>query len=133
MPFPRWVTRGVGAIVNPIAPHFVGHGSLAEIEHVGRNSGLARHTPVRAFRSHSPDTIVIGANHGRSSDWIRNVERAGSARIRYRGETLELGPPQVVPFADAADRFPAWFAFGLRHLVHTEHCVVFPVLGSSGS
>jgi len=30
---------------------FAGHAAFADLEHVGRKSGIVRHTPVRAFRT----------------------------------------------------------------------------------
>ena len=42
-----------------------------------------RHTPVRAFRS--GDTVTIGLNFGRQSDWYQNIKAAGTCRIRMSG------------------------------------------------
>jgi len=74
-----------------------GHLAFADLEHVGRKSGTVRHTPVRAFRS--GDTVIVGLNFGRQSDWYQNIKAAGTCRMRLGGEQLTLG-------ADARPRSP---------------------------
>jgi len=48
--------------VNRMTLRFAGHAAFADLEHVGRKSGILRHTPVRAFRT--GDTVIIGLNFG---------------------------------------------------------------------
>lgn len=115
--------------INKVAGRLAGHrGSLADLEHVGRTSGMVRHTPLRAFRT--GDTVVIGLNFGRESDWLKNVAAAGGGRMRLGGEILELGAPRVVPIQEGAQGMPYWFGLGLRYLVRTTDCVQLPVLAS---
>jgi deazaflavin-dependent oxidoreductase (nitroreductase family) len=99
------------------------------LEHVGRRSGIVRHTPVRAFRA--GDKVIIGLNFGRQSDWYQNVTAAGTCRIRLGGEQLALGAPALVPADQAAKDLPWLFSFALKHVVHTAECVQLPILNSS--
>jgi deazaflavin-dependent oxidoreductase (nitroreductase family) len=128
MTFPRALSRRVRGGNNAIALRFVGHGALADLEHVGRRSGTARHTPLRAFRTR--DTVVIGLNFGRESDWLKNIEVAGSCRMRVRGQQLELGVPKIVPVKEGVHGMPWLFGLGLRYVVRTKECVELPILSS---
>ena len=79
MPFPRVLTKVFHGRLNRITLRFAGHAAFADLEHVGRRSGTAYHTPVRAFRV--GDTVVVGINFGTRSDWFRNITRAGTCRL----------------------------------------------------
>jgi deazaflavin-dependent oxidoreductase (nitroreductase family) len=106
-----------------------GHLAFADLEHVGRKSGTVRHTPVRAFRS--GDTVIVGLNFGRQSDWYQNIKAAGTCRMRLGGEQLTLGAPALVPAAQGVTDLPWLFRFALRHVVHTADCVQLPILRAS--
>ncbi|MEI2778456.1 MAG: nitroreductase family deazaflavin-dependent oxidoreductase [Tetrasphaera sp.] len=122
MPWPRRL-HSIPTRVNALALRLAGrHAALADLEHVGRTTGTVRHTPLRAFRR--GDVVVIGANFGRESDWVKNVLAAGRARIRLQGEDVIVIEPRLATLAEASHLFPRWFAFGLRHVVRTEHCLV---------
>jgi deazaflavin-dependent oxidoreductase (nitroreductase family) len=112
--------------VNRMTLHLAGHAAFADLEHLGRKSGTLRHTPVRAFRT--GDTVVIGLNFGRQSDWYRNIKAAGTCRLRLRGEQLTLGAPALVPVEQGVRGMPWPFRFALRHVVHTTECVQLPIL-----
>jgi len=112
--------------VNNMTLHLPGHAAFADLEHVGRTSGIVRHTPVRAFRV--GDTVIIGLNFGRRSDWYQNITAAGTCRIRLGGEQLTLGTPALVPAGQATKDLPWLFGFALWHLAHTAECVQLPVL-----
>ena len=126
MTFPRAWTRYTRGAVNRMTLHLAGHAAFADLEHVGRKSGTLRHTPVRAFRT--GDTVVIGLNFGRQSDWYRNIKAAGTCRLRLRGEQLTLGAPALVPVEQGVRGMPWPFRFALRHVVHTTECVQLPIL-----
>jgi hypothetical protein len=70
MTFPRALSRYTRGAVNRMTLRFAGHAAFADLEHVGRRSGILRHTPVRAFRT--GDTVVVGLNFGRESDWFKH-------------------------------------------------------------
>lgn len=112
--------------VNRMTLHLAGHAAVADLEHVGRKSGTLRHTPLRAFRT--GDTVVIGLNFGRQSDWYRNIKAAGTCRLRLRGAQLTLGAPALVPVEQGVRDMPWPFRFALRHVVHTTECVQLPIL-----
>lgn len=126
MTFPRAWTRYTRGAVNRMTLHLAGHAAFADLEHVGRKSGTLRHTPVRAFRT--GDTVVIGLNFGRQSDWYRNIKAAGTCHLRLRGEQLTLGAPALVPVEQGVRGMPWPFRFALRHVVHTTECVQLPIL-----
>jgi deazaflavin-dependent oxidoreductase (nitroreductase family) len=109
--------------------HVAGHAAFADLEHVGRKSGTVRHTPVRAFRA--GDTVVIGLNFGRQSDWYQNIKAAGTCRMRLGGEQLTLGAPALVPAERGVKDMPWAFRFVLVHVVHTAECVRLPILHAS--
>jgi deazaflavin-dependent oxidoreductase (nitroreductase family) len=106
--------------------HLAGHVAFADLEHVGRRSGTLRHTPVRAFRT--GDTVVVGLNFGRESDWFKNIKVAGTCGMRLGNRQLRLGAPTLVPVEQGIRNVPWLFRFAFRHLVHTSECVVLPVL-----
>src|SRR5512132_974369 len=89
MTFPRALARHTRGAVNKMTLHLAGHAAFADLEHSGRKSGIVRHTPVRASRV--GDTVVVGLNFGRRSDWYQNIKAAGSCRMRLGGEQLTLG------------------------------------------
>lgn len=125
MPFPRILTKGLRGPMNRMMLRLAGHAAFADLEHIGRRTGQVRHTPVRAFRVR--DTVVIGLNFGRRSDWFQNVTKAGSARIRLGREWLDLGVPRVVPVEIGTREIPRLFRYGLRYVARTTECVVLPV------
>jgi deazaflavin-dependent oxidoreductase (nitroreductase family) len=129
MTFPRAFARCTRGAINNMALHLAGRAAFADLEHVGRKSGIVRHTPVRAFRA--GDTVLIGLNFGRQSDWYQNIKAAGTCRIRLGGEQLTLGAPALVPAGQAAMDIPWLFRFALRHVVHTADCVQLPIQHSS--
>lgn len=81
-----------------------GHGSFAELEHVGRTSGRIYRIPLMAFRE--GDLVTIALTYGSDVDWLKNVRRADGCRLRLGGSWLELGPPRDVGRADGMRRMP---------------------------
>jgi deazaflavin-dependent oxidoreductase (nitroreductase family) len=129
VPFPRMLSRYTRRYVNGVALRLVGRAAFADLEHVGRRSGLVRHTPLRAFRGR--DKVVIGLNFGRDSDWVKNIQAAGSCRMRLGGEQLELGAPAIVPLGQGIQGMPWLFGVALRYVARTTDCVELPILGSA--
>ena len=126
MTFPRAMTRFTRGAVNKMTLRLAGHAAFADLEHVGRTSGVLRHTPVRAFRTR--DTVVIGLNFGRQSDWFKNIQAAGICQMRLGRQQLTLGPPALVPVEQGARNMPWLFRAALRHVAHTTECVDLPIL-----
>ena len=130
MPFPRSITRCTHGFVNEVALNFVGRAAVADLEHIGRKSGTVRHTPLRAFRT--KDTVVIGLNFSRESDWFKNIQAADGCRIRLGNEELELGAPRLVTLEAGSEGMPWYFGLALKYVVHTRECVELPVTRSTG-
>jgi deazaflavin-dependent oxidoreductase (nitroreductase family) len=128
MRFPRSLSRYTRGFAGAVALRLAGHLAFADLEHVGRKSGLARHTPVRAFRVHN--NVVIGLNFGREVDWLKNIQAAGGCRVRLGGELLELGAPRVVSAAHGVQGTPWIFRFAVTYLVRTAECVELPITTS---
>lgn len=129
MPFPRALSRYARGRVNQAMLRFAGRAAFADLEHVGRRSGIVRHTPLRAFRGR--DKVVIGVNFGRESDWLKNIQAAGRCRMRLGGDQLELGAPRLVPVIQGIRGMPWLFGLALRYVVHTADCVELPVVSST--
>jgi deazaflavin-dependent oxidoreductase (nitroreductase family) len=106
--------------------HLAGHAAVADLEHVGRKSGTVRHTPLRAFRA--GDTVIVGLNFGRESDWYQNIKAAGTCRMRLGGEQLTLGAPTLVPAEQGVSDMPWLIGFALMHVLHTAECVRLPIV-----
>jgi hypothetical protein len=41
--------------------------------------------------------FMVVLNYGTESDWVRNVQAAGSAGVLHRGQRYELTNPRVIP------------------------------------
>ena len=126
MTLPRALARHLRGSASRMTLRFAGHAAFADLEHVGRRSGILRHTPVRAFRS--VDTVVIGLNFGRRSDWFQNIEAAGTCRIRLGHQQLTLGAPVVVPADQGTRKMPWLFRIAMRYVLRTAECAELPIL-----
>jgi deazaflavin-dependent oxidoreductase (nitroreductase family) len=91
---------------NPIALRSAGTraSAFAALIHVGRRSGRAYTTPVRAIPF--GDGFVIPLPYGADTDWCGNVRAAGSCTLRWQERDYFLGQPEVLPFVQAAHVFP---------------------------
>lgn len=65
------------------------------LEHTGRTSGRTYRTPLNVAAVEGGFIIVLV--YGRESDWLRNVEAAGGARLVHRGKPYALSNPRVDP------------------------------------
>lgn len=72
----------------------VTHGEIGLIEHVGRTSGIVRHSPVHPVPTDEGFRIIVPL--GRESQWARNVLAAGSCRLQVGGVVHELDEPRLV-------------------------------------
>ena len=125
MPIPGAVARFNKVVTNRVTRHLVGHGSFAELEHVGRRTGRTHRTPLTAFRH--GDVVTIALTYGPRTDWLRNARAAGGARMRLRGEVLTLGPPRAVPTAVGMARVPGPARFVLPR-IGVDDFVELPVV-----
>lgn len=94
MPLPRRLGRFNRHVTNPILwPIVRWLPGFGRIVHVGRRTGRVHRTPVLAFRH--GDRVVIAMTYGPSTDWVRNVREAGSAKLETRPATLSLDRPRA--------------------------------------
>lgn len=87
--FNKYVNNPIQRMWAPRLPY------MAVIEHVGRTSRKRYRTPVMAFVEAATISVVL--NYGTGSDWLRNVQAAGSAEVVHRGRRYRLTDPRVVP------------------------------------
>jgi hypothetical protein len=144
----RWwrQNRRVGAdLVNRIVDPWLqdrglisgSRGEFALIEHVGRNSGIVRRTPVRPMPTENGFRIIVPL--GEQSEWAQNVLAARHCRLLVGDQLLELDEPVLERPTDVADLpHPVravfeWLGFRylrLRTLGETQpHAVVPAVAG----
>jgi deazaflavin-dependent oxidoreductase (nitroreductase family) len=81
----RFVTTGAHYLWNPIVKLIAGRlpGAPALLETVGRRSGVPRRTPVGNGLLGS--TFWVIAEHGRHSDWVRNIVANSRVRVKVNG------------------------------------------------
>ncbi len=112
MPFPRVVAKTNRYWINPIARRVAGRlPPFILIRHVGRRSGTPYETPVWAFRQ--PDGFLIVLTYGPDTDWLRNVQAAGSCEGVYGRAIYTLSGPRIVG-GDPRDQPLPWI---IRHAV----------------
>ncbi|MFI0350963.1 nitroreductase family deazaflavin-dependent oxidoreductase [Actinomadura sp. 9N407] len=87
--FNKYVTNPIQRLWAPHLPYY------AVIEHTGRKSGRTYQTPVMAFVQDGE--LVVMLNYGTESDWVRNLQAAGTATVVQRGGRYRLTDPSVVP------------------------------------
>ncbi|MGH2418012.1 MAG: nitroreductase family deazaflavin-dependent oxidoreductase, partial [Candidatus Limnocylindria bacterium] len=92
MPLPHWLTRVNLVVTNrltaPLAPWLPW---FCLLEHVGRESGAVRHTPLNVFRR--GNRYVFALTYGPDVQWVANVLEAGDCRIRTGGRWVRLEEP----------------------------------------
>ena len=101
MQIPAVVGRINKKITNPIqrqwAPKLAPY---AMVEHVGRKSGKKYSIPVLAWVD--GDRLSIVLTYGRHTDWVRNVQAAGSFGLIRESRHYTVTGPRVVP-SDSPD------------------------------
>ncbi len=95
----RWNNRLTTSIGRAGQPHSI----FAMVRHVGRRSGKAYATPVRALPVEGG--FIIPLTYGQTADWYRNIEAAGGDQLDWHGKTYNVGRPQI---ANAAEVLPAY-------------------------
>ena len=112
--------------LNPVTLRLVGHGSLAEIEHIGRRTGKTYHTPVMAFRD--GDTVTIALTYGPDVSWRKNIEAAGGCRMRLGRDPIRLGAARSVDAPEALSRIPQPQRTLLQWPIKCTDFIALPVL-----
>ena len=70
------------------------------VDHVGRRSGRQYRTPVTAFPT--TDGVAILLPYGADTDWVRNLQAAGTGTVVIGGRIVPVRAPRVVSTAEAA-------------------------------
>ena len=105
MPLPHWLTRVNLAVTNNLTRPFAGHmPGFGILEHVGRESGIVRQTPINIFRRR--DHFVIALTYGPDVEWLKNVLAAEGCRVQIRGRWVKLIEPRR--FTDPSRRQVPW-------------------------
>ena len=95
MPAPRFIAKANRYWINPIARRFAGKvPPFILVRHVGRSSGRRYETPVWAFPIERG--FIIALTYGPDTDWLRNLEAAGSCEAVYRHRTYMLSHGEIV-------------------------------------
>lgn len=109
-------------VLNPIMLRLAGrrHWYASTIRHTGRRSGRQYATPVVADRVR--DWLIVPLPYGTKVDWLRNVLTTGHATIVRRGETYEVGAPEIIDATEALplltrDRRRTFERFGVEHFL----------------
>jgi deazaflavin-dependent oxidoreductase (nitroreductase family) len=93
------------------------------LETTGRRTGLPRQVPLAAGPTDASG-MWLNAVHGRTSDWVRNLDANPAVRVRvrrrWRNATAELHPLEPATLA----RFNAYARSGPR-LLGIEPIMVF--------
>jgi deazaflavin-dependent oxidoreductase (nitroreductase family) len=99
------VARFNRKILNPFTMSFAGrpYSPYAIIQHVGRKSGRTYATPILAERTE--EGFVIPLPYGEGTDWHRNVQTAGEARITSQGQVYHVAQPEVVEAREGVQVF----------------------------
>jgi deazaflavin-dependent oxidoreductase (nitroreductase family) len=104
---PRFGTARVNRVADPwlVRQGVVASskGEIGLLEHIGRKSGVVRHTPVHPVRT--PDGFRIVVPLGVESQWARNVIAAGHCRLLVGEVIHELDEPLLV-MASGVDGLP---------------------------
>ncbi len=94
-------TKLLNPLVRPLLEHTSVLRTHALIETTGRTSGLPRRVPVgNGLRG---DTFWIVAEHGRASDYVRNIEANPRVRVKV-GRRWLSGTAHVLPHDDVRAR-----------------------------
>jgi deazaflavin-dependent oxidoreductase (nitroreductase family) len=94
MPAPRSLARFNRRFTNRLTLRVASYlPGFAIVNHLGRKSGRAYHTPVNAFRT--DDGYIIALTYGSESDWVKNVLAAGWCELQTRGWRVRLTNPRI--------------------------------------
>ncbi len=102
MPMPNWVAKVNKRLFNKIE---LKRGKRPVLTHTGRSSGRAYEVPLDAHKVEGGYIFIL--MYGSSSDWVRNVMTAGTARLRIDNDTTELSTPRLLDKDTAIELLPA--------------------------
>lgn len=105
MQLPQRLARFNRHVTNPIQRLWAGWApSFGILEHVGRRSGKHYRTPLNVFDADidGKPGVAILLSYGPDRDWLKNLNAAGSAKMRRHGKTFGVSNPQTVTREQAA-------------------------------
>jgi deazaflavin-dependent oxidoreductase (nitroreductase family) len=105
MQLPQRLARFNRHVTNPIQRMWAGWApSFGILEHVGRRSGKQYRTPLNVFDAEvdGKPGVAILLSYGPDRDWLKNLNAAGSGRMRRHGKTFGVSNPQTVTKEQAA-------------------------------
>ena len=105
MQLPQRLARFNRHVTNPIQRMWAGWApSFGILEHVGRRSGKQYRTPLNVFDAEvdGKPGVAILLSYGPDRDWLKNLNAAGSRRMRRHGKTFGVSNPQTVTKEQAA-------------------------------
>ncbi|MGH3971216.1 MAG: nitroreductase family deazaflavin-dependent oxidoreductase [Mycobacterium sp.] len=105
MQLPQRLARLNRRVTNPIQRLWAGWlPSYGILEHVGRRSGKPYRTPLSVFPADidGKPGVAILLFYGPDRDWLKNLNAAGSARMRRNAKTFGVTDPRMVSRAEAA-------------------------------
>lgn len=119
----RWLSKATRGFTVGSAGTTGAYASV--VRHVGRRSGRAYETPVRATAT--DDGFVITLPYGSDTDWVKNVLAAGNATLTYEGATVAVDDPRIVQGTGDAQLFAAkdqrtQRLFGVDEYLHLHRC-----------
>jgi hypothetical protein len=95
---PRIGSGFVNRVIDPILLERglsgAGRSEIGTLEHIGRNSGTRRLTPVHPVPTERGFRIIVPL--GIASEWARNVVAAGHCRLQLHDVIHELDEPALV-------------------------------------
>lgn len=108
------VRRFNRSVTNPRAMETAGQPGAyaAVIQHVGRTSGNTYETPIGPFPT--DESFIIPLPYGTTPDWLKNVQRSGTATIVYEGASYDVTGPEVIVADEALPEIPPKYQRSLR-------------------
>lgn len=73
------------------------------MHHVGRTSGTEYAIPIALIPIRSDEHFLIALPWGAKTNWVRNVQAAGGARVTWKGRDYVTTDPTLLDPAEAAD------------------------------
>lgn len=128
MALPTGLKRFNRDVLNPLTLRLVGHANLADLTHVGRRSGVTRHTPVMAFLDEPAARVVIALTYGADVQWLKNIRAARSCTLRIGRQNYRLGAPVRITAADALPVISQPQRTLLRWPIRCKDFVALPIL-----
>lgn len=99
MALPQWLARFNRHATNRVTRHFAGWmPGFGILIHTGRRSGKLYRTPINVFRD--GHDYIFALTYGPHTDWVRNVQTAGGAKLMTRGRLVRLTNPRLTADGD---------------------------------